>query len=280
MEQLTRRDVLSTGSVLLGSTVAGCVGARTTGTPSPTTTTTDFPWPENYRTFGSVTIGNRDAVAAPDENRPHSLQLWNDLDAERPVRIRITEGDATRFDETQTFPRNEVLEIELLEPGEYHVAIYVDEGVAGQFTVPRSQFDCNTSFTEIRLTPSGSIQRRTVATEIACYPRVNQTRFVIDDRACGADDEARVTFESDGVSVRGQLEVPTPCNGAALADAHVIPEEETLRIAIETTPPLPNETCVKCLGVIDYRATVMFQGSGVSTVAVYHDETEITRASQ
>jgi len=168
----------------------------------------------------------------------------------------------------------------VLEPGEYGVAVYVDEGVAGRFTVPRSQFDCNTSFSEIRLTPRGRIHRRTVATEIACYPQVNQTQFFIEDRSCGSDDEARIAFESGGVSARGKLEVPTPCNGAALADARVIAEGETLRIDVETTPPLPSEPCVKCLGTVTYRARIGFEGSGVSTAVVYHDGTEISRADQ
>ena len=71
--------------------------------------------------------------------------------------------------------------------------------------------------------------------------------------------KARVTFDADGVAVHGPLEVLTPCNGAALADARVLPGEGTLRVDMESTPPLPNETCVKCLGMIDYCARVIFQ---------------------
>lgn len=147
---MRRREALRYAAILVMGVGAGCE-ARVDGQESPTpqpqsspTGTPTFEWVgDDASPFATVEIGSRDTVADPERNRPHDVVIWNDLEAEREIRVKVTEGETTRFDETLTFPPLEVLRLGLLEPGAYGLEVFVDDGRAGAFTVPRSLFDCN-----------------------------------------------------------------------------------------------------------------------------------------
>ncbi|MDX1747866.1 MAG: hypothetical protein R3324_18180, partial [Halobacteriales archaeon] len=218
----------------------------------------DFEWyGDDASPFSTVEIGSRDAVADPDRNRPHEVFVWNDLEADRQLRVRISEGETVRLDETVTFPPLGVMRLRLFEPGVYGLEVFVGDGRAGAFTIPRSQFDCNYSRTNTRITGSGEMQRQTVATEIGCPPQVDRSLFAMGDGRCGRGNDATASVDDEGVEIRGTIEAPVPCYGAEIGSIGFEAATGTLRVDVVTTEPPPTVTCVQCLAVIDYRAEIV-----------------------
>ena len=283
MSSVRRRRLLRYGAVLVAGAGAGC-GAQIDGTASPPTRTDRggtptpaFEWyGDEVSPFATVDLGSRDAVADPERNRPHEVHLWNDLEAERQVRVRVGEGDTVRLDEDLTFPPLGVMRLRLLEPGAYGLEVFVGDGRAGALTIPRSLFDCNHSRTNIRITASGGMQRQTIATEIGCPPQVDRSLLVVGEGRCGRDDDAAVSVDEEGVRIRGTIEAPVPCYGVEIGSIGFDAATGTLRVDVVTTEPPPAVTCVRCLAVIDYRAEVVLDRGTPERVVVTHDGEEVT----
>lgn len=283
MDSVRRRDLLRLGGVLVAGVSAGC-GAQingteplTTKTDSPGTRTPTFEWyGGNASPFATVEIGSRDVVADPDRNRPHEVLLWNVLEAERQIRIRVGEGESARLDETLTFPPLGVMRLRLLEPGAYGLEVFVGDGRAGAFTIPRSLFDCNFSQTYTRITQSGGMQRQSVTTEIGCPPQVDRSLLIIGDGRCGRGNDATVNVDAEAVKIQGTIEAPVPCYGAEIGSIGFDAATGTLRVNVVTTEPPPAVSCVQCLAVIDYRAEVVLDQGTPEHVVVTHDGAEVT----
>jgi hypothetical protein len=107
-------------------------------------------------------------------------------------------------------------------------------------------------------------------------PRITDTTFDARDGECATDAErADVRFDGDAVRVDGRLETPTPCHGAALADATLAGDGDRLVVAVRTTDP-PSGACVQCVGAVPYEATVRFAGVLPAEVRVEHDGEAVT----
>lgn len=105
-------------------------------------------------------------------------------------------------------------------------------------------------------------------------PRIVDESLAARDGDCGSgEDVARVAFDGDAVRVDGSLATPTPCHGAALADARL--DGTRLVVAVRTTDP-SSEACVQCLGAVPYEATVRFEGGLPAEVRVEHDGEPVT----
>jgi hypothetical protein len=118
---------------------------------SPTVDSTDS------KPFRAFTIGDRGDVANPDDNLPHQIWVWNDTNEEREIAVALTAGEATVLDETREFPARAALAIELADPRPYELTV----------EIPRSQFDCNDSATDV-IVRSDEISDATTTTELAC----------------------------------------------------------------------------------------------------------------
>ena len=107
-------------------------------------------------------------------------------------------------------------------------------------------------------------------------PRITETSFTARDGECGLDtDVARVTVDGDIVRIDGRLLTPTPCHGAALADATLVNGGDRLVVAVLTTDP-PPDVCVQCVGEVPYEALVRITGGQPATVQVDHDGEPVT----
>ena len=106
--------------------------------------------------------------------------------------------------------------------------------------------------------------------------RIVGESFTASDGDCGSgEDTAEVRFDGDAVRVDGSLATPTPCHGAALADARLADDGRRLVVAVRTTDPA-SESCVQCLGAVPYEATVRFGAGLPEEVRVEHDGEPVT----
>jgi hypothetical protein len=108
--------------------------------------------------------------------------------------------------------------------------------------------------------------------------RITDTSFAASDGECSPDEgAARVSFDGDAVRVDGRLATPTPCHGAALADARL--DGDRLLVAVRTTDSTAG-ACAQCLGTVSYDATVQVAGGLPTEVRVEHDGEAVTTAER
>jgi hypothetical protein len=107
--------------------------------------------------------------------------------------------------------------------------------------------------------------------------RITDTSFVAGDGECGSgEDAADVTVDGGVVRVDGRLATPTPCHGAALAEARLADGGDRLVVAVRTTDPTV-DVCVQCLGAVPYDLTVRVADGSPETVRVDHDGETVRR---
>jgi hypothetical protein len=69
------------------------------------------------------------------------------------------------------------------------------------------------------------------------------------------------------VVVTGLIEAPTPCHEATLEATH---DGDAGRLTVDVGVKQTAVECIECVGGIDYRVTVSFEGSAPGEVAVTH----------
>lgn len=288
---MNRRELL--GAVGLGATgIAGFVGKRagsavgqdnqstqSTETTTRQTTTADEEFAgidsERDQPFATISVGSREAVENPENNQPHAIRVWNDSDSSRSIGLRLVrDGDdeSALVDRVVEFPPDGYLMLDLLEPADYTLAVRPDEETGSQdgetIQIPRSQFDCNDSRTDVAVMTDGAVKFETITTEIGCPPEVTALAFVAVGGSCGSADEASVSFAEESVEVSGFIRTPNPCYGAELAEVS-FPSADTVRVTIGTTEPMVG-VCAQCIGTIDYEADLTFRDRVPGTVEVVH----------
>ncbi|MFT4932812.1 MAG: hypothetical protein ACI91T_002712 [Natronomonas sp.] len=98
------------------------------------------------------------------------------------------------------------------------------------------------------------------------------------------DQGASVSFETDRVVVDGKIQSPDPCHEATLETVEYDPDVDRLAVSVGVEAA-GAEACQACLGVVEYRAEVGFDGTLPGHVTVEHvgadgEPTTITEASQ
>lgn len=118
--------------------------------------------------FGTVEVGRRENVANPEKYGSHTLSIWNKARERRlQVRIRgVVRGNEWRI--ARTYPTYQYLEVELLEPDEYHIAVGPEPEPTSTVPVDGSWFDCNVSGTIIRVDQVGNLQYSSGGTLALC----------------------------------------------------------------------------------------------------------------
>lgn len=199
---MRRRRFLSALGVALPAVLGGCLGAprastrqptdepngpssptssspRTDGipaggtTPIPPDSEVSFdeeafemkPSPESP--FEEASLGERTGVPNPESNRPHGVTVWNGVDREREIRVRVVGRDAGELlDAAWTFPAWGYAELTLNWPDTYRIVCAVRGGDGERATVPQSTFDCNSSRTTVGVF-EGDLKQMTVSTAMA-----------------------------------------------------------------------------------------------------------------
>lgn len=92
---------------------------------------------------------------------------------------------------------------------------------------------------------------------------------------CGSDDGGAATYsldeETNQVVVSGTLSTPDPCHEAVLDEVQYDAAADELSVAVAAEPESETEECVQCVGEIEYRAVIGFDGGLPGTTAVTHD---------
>lgn len=231
--------------------------------------------PEPDDPFASETIGSRDGVENPDDNRPHGVAVWNAADRERSLTVAVRRGSATVFDRTLTFPADGYLSLTLAEPADYTVSLHAGDEHLADVDVGRSWFDCNSSATQIGVLGDGEVRSTSVSTMVACDADdgVSESTFESGEGSCAGMDgegEASVSFGDDQLAVEGTIRASDPCHRAVLRDVSESEDAVTLTVGVE--PANGGTTaCVDCVGAVGYRATVAYGVTPPAAVTVVHE---------
>lgn len=271
--------------------LAGCLSSPGPGsggpkdTTDPTTdpgTTTDGRGP----VIEELTVGSRDGVAFPDNHLPHELDVVNDADETREVGLRLTASDGSPMvDETWSMTADGRIQMRLLQPDEYTLAVTLAEGEVGTVPISHGFFDCNDSRTTVDIKADGTLDAMTVSTEIACPPpEVTETELSVTQSGCADQDDGSATVSSgdETIDVTGTIRVPNPCYGASLESAiYDEPPGDTLTVRVAQTEPDGDQACVECVGAVQYEATISLANDYPGTVIIEHDHfdriDEVTR---
>ncbi len=83
------------------------------------------------------------------------------------------------------------------------------------------------------------------------------------------ESSATVSVEGDAIEIEGQLEGPTPCHDAVVADVTV--EDGTVTVYVELEED-DDGMCVQQIAEIEYEATVVVEGDEPERVVVIHTD--------
>jgi len=225
--------------------------------------------------FESITVGSRDGVENPDDNRPHGVNVWNAAEEDRTLTIAVRRGSATVLEETITFPGDGYLSMTLAEPGDYRIPIREDGEELGVVTVSRGRFDCNSSATNVDVPPDGEIRATVISTMVACRttgpsdPTFESAEGTCTSDAPGDGERAAVSFD-DGVSIEGAILAPNPCHRATLVGVTETDDSLTVTVGVEDARE-EDTACVECVGSVGYTATFDPGIAPPEQVIVVHD---------
>ncbi|MFC4550972.1 MULTISPECIES: twin-arginine translocation signal domain-containing protein [Halorussus] len=313
---MNRRDFLHrAGATAAVAALAGCVGGAdpgsspggettdagtTTGSGTTTNpgTTTDGAETTvgDAKAFRTITLGERENVAFPKQNRPRTLRVRNAADSARTISVSVARAGERLLDERIEFPADGHLAVVLNEPADYAVTVGVRSerpatstanGTAtsgatsasasssgASFRIPRTLFDCNRGTVDVAVTPDGEVKKTVTSTKMACgdSPNVAETSIAVGEGECGTENRASVSYEGDRVRVDGVVRAPTPNSKVELAAANYDGQSGTLTVRVRATSADSGEgASVQCVGAIPYEATVRFERALPESVVVVHE---------
>ncbi|WP_128475950.1 hypothetical protein [Halorussus pelagicus] len=291
---MNRRELLRRGSAitaLIG--LAGCIGSSPGSSPDETTTdpaTTTSPEEfsgvrsDDDDPFRTISVGDRESVAFPDNNRVRDVRVWNDADESRKIDVEVSRSADIVVDRTIEFAADAYLAIDLNEPADYDIAVGLADGETTTFTVERSQFDCNDAGTDVGVMPDGRVETFGDSTAMGCPgPSVADSALSTGQGECGKAHSASVTFDGETVAVEGRVKTPTPQSDLELGAANYDADADALTVRVSDAGS-GSEIGNQCIGEVPYEATVDFENALPAAVAVVHesmDETvEVTRTER
>ena len=85
-------------------------------------------WNPSGEPVATLSINDREGLSFPDNNRPHSLALWNAVDREREVGVTWVDGRTEELERLDpvAVPADGLLQVDLLLPTSYDVIVRVD----------------------------------------------------------------------------------------------------------------------------------------------------------
>ena len=296
---MNRREFLHRGGALTTvAGLAGCLGSASdaevpedgehgdgTETSDPGETTDEFSGIQSAydEPFRTISLGDREGVPFPENNRPHHLHVWNAADSLRDISLQIDRGDETLLDRTVEFAADAYLTVVLNEPAEYRVSVGLPEDEPTTVEVSRRSFDCNTSRTDVAVTSDGSVETVEMTTLMDCPgPMVAETDFSVGRSQCGTEYSATVAFERERVRVDGRVRTSTPRADLELVDATYDQEADLLTVRVRATESDDSGAGTQCTGEVSYEASVGFDHALPGGVVVVHESmdesVEVARA--
>lgn len=124
-------------------------------------------------TEDTVAIGDPNRVSDQDDNRPHTILIWNVRDEERSIIVSVdrdhASGSERVLDRGFVVPGDAAVKIDLVEPANYRVAIGAD-GTPDihELREAEGNFDCNDSTTRVFVLPTDGIQSTSLTTLADC----------------------------------------------------------------------------------------------------------------
>lgn len=288
---MQRRQVLAALGSSTALAIAGCLSGdtgaqdgtttttRTTTTNDETTTEAEPRWsPGPDDPFETFSVGSREEVAFPDNNKAHGVRIWNDAEEARTVSLSLESPEGSSLDTDIEFVADGWVEIAVNEPATYTLTISIDGTTAGEIEVDHARFDCNSSTTNVILTGDGDVTSRTISTLMGCPgASIADESFSFENGSCNMDDDALVAFEDEAVQIEGSIRTPNPCYGLELASVQLLNDEEfeddsddVLEVTVATTEQ-QSDVCTSCVGSVPYTATVDFEHDYPSNVRVFHE---------
>lgn len=298
---MNRRDFLQRAGATAGvAGLAGCLGSAVDesgpgsdpANESETTGESDRfsgVQSDDDSPFRTISVGERDGVAFPDNNRPRTVRVWNAADAAREISLEISRDGESVLDETVEFAADAYLKVVLNEPDDYRVAVGLADADPTVVEISRERFDCNTATIDAGVTADGRVETASVSTAAGCpLPEVASTDFSAEQGNCGTEHSATPAFEGESVRVEGTVRAPTPRSNLSLAEATYDRESDALTVRVRASESDgsgdDSGMGTQCVGEVPYEATVGFEYALPSDVAVVHEtpeETvEVTRASR
>jgi len=280
------------GSVGSDSGPAGRDGTRTDETTAGDSTTgpgNRFSGVRSDRDepFQTISVGNRDDVAFPDNNRARRVRVWNAADEAREIGLRIDRDGELAVDRSVEFAADAYLAVSLNEPANYRVTVGLARGDAEEtsFEVPRSSFDCNSAGTDAGVMPDGRVETMSASTAAGCpSAEITDSALSVGEGTCGEQHSASVGFADEAVRVDGAVRTSTPNSDLTLGGVGYDRETDALTVRVRATEGGETEAGVQCVGEVPYEATVEFDYDLPASVVVVHESmdetTEVARTDR
>lgn len=227
--------------------------------------------------FRELSVGSRDGVAFPDNNRPHVVRVWNVADEPRELLVRVSRSATDLLDRTVEFAADAYLTVTLNEPADYRVAVGVAGEVPTTVAVERTLFDCNSSATDVGVAPDGSVESIEMSTAAGCYgPEITDADLSVGKSECGTENGASVAFDGERVRIEGTVRTATPQSDLALVDVTADQQSRTATVRVRDAGADDPEPGTQCVGTVPYEASVEFEYALPDEVVVVHENAEGT----
>lgn len=245
-----------------------------TGADTPPEADPADEWDPDRSAVETLSYGDRDAVAFPDNNRPHGVHLWNRADSSRDVRVGVVAGASEDADVLGpvTAAGDGLLQLDLQAPTRYELTVWADGVALGSVVVERRWFDCNHSTSRYALDEGSLVDFHTESTLIGCpSPSIAAVEIAVLARDCGTEDDeaATVTYGDENVAVSGTFVAGSPCSQLSIGSGTYDAESRTARVVVEADED-EEGGCVNCVGAIDYEATVAFEDDFPDFLTLVH----------
>jgi hypothetical protein len=203
------------------------------------------------------------------------VKVWNAADESREMTLVVDRDGETVLDRTVTFPADGFLTLTVQAPEDWQVDLLREETALTTIEIPRESFDCNQISHLVGVSGDWTAHKQFLATEIACPgPAVAEQSFTAGEGRCASATEstATIAFEGESVVVEGTFITPNPCYELRLAAATYDANDDTLEVVVAAKST--GETCVQCIGAVDYDATVRFDHERPGQVVLKHRKGE------
>jgi hypothetical protein len=239
--------------------------------------------------FQTISVGSRDDISFPDNNRPREIRVWNAAEKARKISLQISRDAEIVVDRSIEFEADAYLAVTLNDPANYRTTVNLAQRDAEDtiFEVSRASFDCNSAGTDVGVMAEGRIKTISMSTAMGCPgPEVADSgpHLSVGQGTCGKQHSASVTFEDEAVRVDGVVRASTPNYDLALAGAGYERETGALTVRVQATEGDDDSMGVQCVGEVPYEATVGFDHGLPREVVVIHesmdDPVEVARVSR
>jgi hypothetical protein len=312
---MKRRTLLSSLASIGAVSVAGCIDDTGAGSPGTDDTTTDDPGttpsddddgtdtpddtdddddsdfdPDEGTEAARFDIGSPEGVAFADNNKPVPVHVHNDADEARDFALRVTRPTPGPTDDLQvrdlgttTLSADAYVTVVFHVPAEYTLVVDGDGRTLTEHPLAHGDFTCNSGFTSITVAEDWSVETGGISTMMACpNPAARTIGVGQGEGQCNSDQDhsASVTYGDEEVTVDGTFITPTPCYSIEVAETNYNEETDEFELVLVATEN-DGESCVECVGVVDYEATIGFEADFPAHVSVVHRRDDVlNRAGQ